>query len=651
MTQTLETCVESHEHDVFDHAYIPKRLIDVRPHIPQLTLREDHESSPCVSTPKYTALSYCWGSGKGGATTTLATLSDRRVGIAETELPLVVRDAIQVTRALGIPFLWVDALCILQDDPSDWERQCTEMHNIYGSAHVTICAANSRAWDEGFLRQTGRAIRVPFRSRQAPDIKGSFLVQYKSVVNSFSTLELPFLHYDTHYGLSRWSHRGWVFQEQLLSTRRLIFGARDLYFLCSRSHQRRGQNTIPYLYDQHIGKSEIDEGPLAIYKSWIGVIAGYSNYKTDSFTNSNDVLPAISGLAQILHGRLKDGYYAGHWGRDLYRSLLWIQFDEHTHSETFVSSSSSREAHEDLIIASWSALNKGYTLGPFDGLYGEENEWYDCRSEIHLLHAKAMVAGLNPFVALTECSLCLQGYTLDLNHQEVEVLGPFFEQWWRGFFVLVAHGRRFGSMNFDCRSVVHNDGWKCFSQGDFRHFKLLLLKWCDYFVPEVSPTVSESGSMSSSEHFRGKEVCSSQTGSSRREQDGIECSEEVMSDGEPKGHEGFDSPADIGWQTERSGEEASTASHGSSGEIQSQQSSMRGSLGGRLRQTGGIVRKGFGLIVRPTGKDGEFYRVGVFSPIIPRPREPGEAQSPLGDLGGDIRELQSLAQVETVVLV
>lgn len=650
MKQTLETCEKTHSHDVFDHTYIPERIIDVRPEIPRLTLRGSYVQSNCASTLKYAALSYCWGSGENQAKTTVATLSARQAGITEAESPPVIREAIQVTRALGIPFLWVDALCILQDDPTDWGEQCTDMHNIYGSAQVVLCAANSRSCDEGFLRQSGRIIRIPFQSYRARDIEGSFLIQAKGLTSGFhAALKLGYLHHDIRW--SRWGRRGWVFQEQLLSTRRLIFGERDLYFLCSESHQRRGQDAIQYNYDSHIGKSEIEGDLEIIHEIWDSVSANYSNYETDCFTHSTDILPALSGLAQLLHSRMKDDYYAGHWARNLYRSLLWTAGGYHTHDEPFWSASFSRSRSEAFIVPTWSVLNKGYADGflEFTRLYDTKSAWHDCRSEIKLIKGKAALTGANPFGALTGCSLRLRGYTLDLSHEEIDVSAGTWTE--NGFLnSLTVYGRLFGELTFDCKPELDADGGKCVSEGEFGRLKLLLMMRCDFCVPEVpssrSGSEAESGEIEYGEsegcsegYFSGEADSSSGEESGEREYRGVEGSGEAITREQQETCGGLDSSG----QEQMAGEEVSAPTDDSSDDSQFQQSRRPRSPASIPPRTGKTIRKGFGLIISPTGNDGEFYRVGVFRPAV--------TWDTISGLDGDIRELQNLAQVETVELV
>jgi hypothetical protein len=96
------------------------------------------------------------------------TLLERRAGIDEEDLTASVRDAVQVTRALSIPYLWVDALWILEgtSENQNWERECAAMNKIHGNAKLTICAAISRSCDDGFLsRPTWMpALQTQFRS-------------------------------------------------------------------------------------------------------------------------------------------------------------------------------------------------------------------------------------------------------------------------------------------------------------------------------------------------------------------------------------------------------------------------------------------------------------------------------------------------------
>ncbi|KAK4667357.1 hypothetical protein QC763_0056500 [Podospora pseudopauciseta] len=149
----------------------PKRLLDVQGTELRLVARE--EAFTAAQIPKYAALSYCWGSTDDDAraqiTLTQGSLVQHRLGIGFKRLPLSVQDAVAMTRALSLRYLWVDALCISQDDPADWDRQCVDMHKIYGNAFITLCAASSQSCRQRFLQpKPEHRILMPYRSSFAP---------------------------------------------------------------------------------------------------------------------------------------------------------------------------------------------------------------------------------------------------------------------------------------------------------------------------------------------------------------------------------------------------------------------------------------------------------------------------------------------------
>jgi hypothetical protein len=88
----------------------------------------------------YIALSHCWGSTNLIRTTT-RTLSTHEEGILITDLPKTFRDAISICRYLKVQFLWIDSLCIIQDDEQDWEREASRMADVYANAYLTIAAS------------------------------------------------------------------------------------------------------------------------------------------------------------------------------------------------------------------------------------------------------------------------------------------------------------------------------------------------------------------------------------------------------------------------------------------------------------------------------------------------------------------------------
>lgn len=141
----LAECISNHANCSDVGAYLPTRVIDVG--------SADELSTSCVRlvqprelqgrTAAYTALSRCWGPVSNLVKTTRENLPIHLRGLAFNLLPKTYRDAITVTRKLKIQYLWIDSLCIVQDDTVDWQREAANMALVYSHAHLTIAAASA----------------------------------------------------------------------------------------------------------------------------------------------------------------------------------------------------------------------------------------------------------------------------------------------------------------------------------------------------------------------------------------------------------------------------------------------------------------------------------------------------------------------------
>ena len=101
--------------------------------------------------PDYLALSYLWG---GDQRVKFTAQHERRLkdGVPRTEFPMTIQDTFKVCRLLNISYVWVDALCIRQDDDGqDFREESERMDQIYGSATITLIAAKAQGVQEGFL--------------------------------------------------------------------------------------------------------------------------------------------------------------------------------------------------------------------------------------------------------------------------------------------------------------------------------------------------------------------------------------------------------------------------------------------------------------------------------------------------------------------
>ena len=101
----------------------------------------------------YVALSHCWGKHQPLRTLTSNYPTLTQDGIRLSQLSPVFRDAVRVCHRLGVEFLWIDSLCIIQDSKEDWERESARMCDYYENALFTISAASSPDGSVPFLRQ------------------------------------------------------------------------------------------------------------------------------------------------------------------------------------------------------------------------------------------------------------------------------------------------------------------------------------------------------------------------------------------------------------------------------------------------------------------------------------------------------------------
>ncbi|KAI1270220.1 heterokaryon incompatibility protein-domain-containing protein [Xylariaceae sp. FL1019] len=298
-------------------SFIPTRLLRVT-HDSSYLVGMDEETTGIHNrdTIAYAALSYCWGApdtAKSQLTTTKNTERERGIAISDDEMTSVLRDAIAVCRALSIPYLWIDALCIVQDSLEDWERESTQIGRIFSGAVVTICAWASESCLDSFLSKP-KGLVIPFQSSIEADIRGTYTLTtgVTEALGSSTYLDMAD---------SKWYTRGWTLQEQVMSKKILAFGSLGRHFICSHLRQTQQERLCfrPFFAQKssilHPGKAE------DLYRSWYNLIA--SQYAERLVTRATDRFPAISGIATMYQSVLNDKYVAGIWQRDLHRGLFW----------------------------------------------------------------------------------------------------------------------------------------------------------------------------------------------------------------------------------------------------------------------------------------------------------------------------------------
>ena len=199
--------------------------------------------SDSTTQDRYAALSHCWGS-QQPCVTTRANLKRRARGIPWEQLPPTFQDAIEFCLAVGVYYIWIDALCIVQDDERDWQVESSHMADIYQNAHVTLAATSAASGSAGCFPEAGRRakhfveekeLRLPDSMTQWRGIRLREKVQHWTVPLSKSSAKaFPLL------------SRGWVFQERVLSPRVLHFCADEMVWECNSATRCECGGLLPY---------------------------------------------------------------------------------------------------------------------------------------------------------------------------------------------------------------------------------------------------------------------------------------------------------------------------------------------------------------------------------------------------------------------
>jgi hypothetical protein len=289
---------------VQDHAFLPFRVLDVGPpdgsHEPYLL----ETSEQPWKTGYYIALSHCWGK-TSPLTTTLSTYRERLRRIPFAILPPTFRDAVKITRTLGIQYLWIDSLCILQDSEADWQYHSKMMGAVYALSFLTINASASPDSQGGCFAKEP-LLSSPTCVLKPADSPGD--IHFTKYID-----ETPLDGSQKDYT----GARGWCLQETLLPKRVVIYGHRVLGWLCDTHtiSQQSGQTTTAAGLRM--------EGALAKtfqLQRWAFIVTNYTRRK---ITYEKDKLVALSGIAGEIAYVLKDKYLAGIWRRNMIDGLLW----------------------------------------------------------------------------------------------------------------------------------------------------------------------------------------------------------------------------------------------------------------------------------------------------------------------------------------
>ncbi|KAI1390602.1 HET-domain-containing protein [Hypoxylon trugodes] len=306
-------CSETHKNcaGLGSSSELPTRVIDVgKAENAHIRLYESRGEKA-----QYATLSHCWG-GAIPSVTIQANKAARTDIINIDELPQNFKDAIQVTRALGIPYIWIDALCIIQDSKEDWDREASKMFSVYAGASLTISALDATASTEGFLKPN----RVPL-----------------AIINDEYGVQKVFPDINEYLVRCPLTTRGWCMQERLLAPRLLHFGKEQIFWECRTDFICEDGRRITGDSDGHVMAEFLrirrslgisaDPGTDLFWCYWYQLLGEYTTRK---LTVPTDKLPAVAGAAALFRTPRPDStYVAGLWKEDIVRGLLWCAHYDH----------------------------------------------------------------------------------------------------------------------------------------------------------------------------------------------------------------------------------------------------------------------------------------------------------------------------------
>jgi hypothetical protein len=380
-----------------------------------------HGSEPCVllvntSDTKYTytALSHCWGA-QGQAEKipklTRDNLEERLLApVSASNLTRTFQDAIELTAGIGLEYIWIDSLCIIQGDQADWNKECEKMCDVYGGAHLVLAAAYAKDGSGGLFANRHVGHRIGFESPAGHTIKAFVSADtgdidkhdiWKTGEQYWIADSLPLF------------TRAWAFQERMLAKRIVHFTSSEIVWECRSfaacecgdlSDERTSWaefgpgKTIKTKY-QHV----IDWGSnLERLEFWNDIAAQYS---ARNITKNSDRLPALASIAkQIDCCDFLGRYLCGIWEASLPHSLLW--WSEFKDLKSFPRSDQQVNTHLRpgvKCIPSWSWLS----------IEGRVSTWGRAPNVLVRVTGISFTSPENnPYGGCTEGAIALQGLTI-----------------------------------------------------------------------------------------------------------------------------------------------------------------------------------------------------------------------------------------------
>jgi hypothetical protein len=344
----LRNCDDAHADCRLASSPVPHRVLDLSSDTARLVEFPQDQQPP---HGKYATLSHCWAnpSDSKPPMTTKNNFTWMQRGILTTDMSPLFRDAIQLCRSIGCNYIWIDSLCIIQDDDDDWSAQSQSMSEIYSNAYFNIAAVASPNSTQGLFQERwnykGRYEYKDFYPIRTYDLKTRLMPEGIACVRDSHYRDHHYVEGQVYQARGKQAPlftRAWVLQELLLARRTLYVCASELIWECKTlSDCECGTIEATKLDDRSLGGPSIASPPSidrfikkrffsevlanrhssqAIFDNWLRLCSQYSILQISKHT---DRPVALAGLVKAIQHVLGGRMAAGMWEEDLPRALLW----------------------------------------------------------------------------------------------------------------------------------------------------------------------------------------------------------------------------------------------------------------------------------------------------------------------------------------
>ena len=283
----------------------PSRLVKVGPDDEHIRLVETKGGKG-----EYAALSYCWGQNSIQLKATGPTLDSMMSHIPQEQLPKTIQDAIRLTRMLGLKYIWIDCLCILQDSAPDWETEAAKMGQYYQYANLTVAASAAVSASCGLFNRRPKLSKPKQIKFREYDGSTHLLVALGRSIKLWT---------DTIDDLGPLSERGWTFQEHALSSRIIHLTEGEMIWECPSEMITEDGHPISNNFNSMIKEFRLKRQRTP-ENYWRFLVRAYSGRR---LSYSQDKLPAIAGMADRYYEIANQHYLAGLWSANLPVDLVW----------------------------------------------------------------------------------------------------------------------------------------------------------------------------------------------------------------------------------------------------------------------------------------------------------------------------------------